>query len=470
MKQKTTPKELGVALNGDVYRTIAELGNRRRQEQVRLFYWRPSVGEKRYTAIVDPDIPLPNPDEIIESGNVSFTDSYLGRVLADAPKGCGIGIIHNHYSPGWQGLSRDDMRTESEYLAPVVSAARGLPLIGMTIAVDGFLSGRLWEVGPDSKAARRDIDRIRVVGERFMSFQRPNARTSLNKQGNRIATLSVWGEDKQELLESLRIGIVGLGSVGSLVAEGLARMGVRDFVLIDDDRLEERNLDRTIGARSLDAALHRSKVNIAWRSIHQAATGRPLRIEMIRTRLQDQRSQRSLLDCDFVFSCVDRHLPRYLLNYIAFSHLVPVIDGGIHIGLPFREKPSLDISWRIHLAAPGRPCLECLGGYEYSKVGLERDGLIDDPHYINNVPEIKKEYDARENVFCFSMSCAAHEVIQFLGYALDEPAVSPAFAQMYFAGAGLMFKAPFQEEVTCKAECHVRRYDSRAIDIAKMLG
>jgi len=470
MKQKTTPKELGVALNGDAYKTIVELGSRRRQEQVRLFYWRPSVGKIRYTAIIDPDIPLPNPDEIIENGNVSFTDSYLGRVLADAPKGCGIGIVHNHFTPGWQGLSRDDLRTESEYLAPVVNAARGLPLLGMTVAGDGFLAGRLWEVRSGKKVARRDIDRIRAVGERFLSFQPPNSITRLKKPGNRIATLSVWGEDKQELLESFRIGIVGLGSVGSLVAEGLARMGVRDFVLIDDDRLEERTLDRTIGARSLDAIFHREKVRIAERGICHSATSHPIRITKLRMKLQNQSALRSLLDCDFVFSCVDRHLPRYLLSFLGYSHLVPVIDGGIHIGLPYQDKPSLDISWRVHLAAPGRPCLGCLGGYEYSKVGLERDGLIDDPHYINNAPEIKREYDARENVFCFSMSCAAHEVIQFLGYALDEPAVSPAFAQMYFAGAGLMFKAPFQEEMTCKPDCQVKRFDSRAIDLTMVLG
>jgi molybdopterin-synthase adenylyltransferase len=470
MKKKTTPKELGVALNGDAYRTITALGNRGRQEQVRLFYWRPSVGEKRYTAIVDPDFPLPVPDEIIESGNVSFTDSYLGRVLAGAPKGCGIGIVHNHFSPGWQGLSRDDRRTESEYLAPVASAARGLPLLGMTIAGDGFLSGRLWNVGRGNRVSKRDIDRIRVIGERFLVFQKPSSKSSLINRGNRIATLSVWGEKKQEHLESFRIGIAGLGSVGSLVAEGLARMGVKDFVLVDMDRLEKRNLDRTNGARALDSAFHRSKVSIAERSIRHSATGGPLRITKLRTMLQDQRALRSLLDCDFVFSCVDRHLPRYLLNYLAYSHLIPVVDGGIHIGLPYRDKPSLDVSWRIHLTAPGRPCLECLGGYEYNKVGLERDGLIDDPHYINDAPDIKREYDSRENVFCFSMSCAAHEVIQFLGYALDEHAVSPAIPQMYFAGAGSMFRAPFSQEDTCKPGCQLTHYDSKALDLSRMLG
>jgi hypothetical protein len=469
MMKATTPKRLGVALNGDAYDCFLSLGNRERQEQIRLFYWRPSIGYDRYNAIIDPAIPPPLWGEIIESGNVSFTDSYLGRILAGAPAGSGIGIVHNHFGPGWQALSRDDARTESEYLAPVAYASRKLPLLGLTIAGDGFLSGRLWEVGRGNKAIKQDIDLIRVVGERFLSFRRPCSARTIRKANNRIATLSVWGEERQVLLESLRIGIVGLGSVGSLVAESLARMGARSFVLIDDDRLEERNLDRTIGAYGLDAFFHRFKVSIAGRNIRRSATAKPLHITKVRAKVQEKRALKALLDCDFVFSCVDRHLPRYVLNHLAYSHLIPVIDGGIHIGLPYKDKPSLDISWRIHLVAPGRPCLECLGGYEYGKVGLERDGLIDDPRYINGAPNIKREYDARENVFCFSMSCASHEVTQFLGYALDEPAVSTAMPQMYFAGAGLMFRAPFQTEGTCKPECQRRHYDSKAINLDSML-
>lgn len=47
-----------------------------------------------------------------------------------------------------------------------------------------------------------------------------------------------------EVLSSFRVGIVGLGSVGSKIAVSLARAGVRNFLLIDDDVLKPGNLVR----------------------------------------------------------------------------------------------------------------------------------------------------------------------------------------------------------------------------------
>jgi tRNA A37 threonylcarbamoyladenosine dehydratase len=45
-------------------------------------------------------------------------------------------------------------------------------------------------------------------------------------------------------LSKVRIGIVGLGSVGSKLAISLARSGVRQFLLVDDDYLTPGNLVR----------------------------------------------------------------------------------------------------------------------------------------------------------------------------------------------------------------------------------
>lgn len=466
---RTTPRNLGVALTGDAYESCIGLTLKPRQEQASLFYWRPSVGKNRYSAIIDPAIPLAQAGETVESGNVAVKAEYLMRVLAAAPEGAGIGIIHSHLGGGWQDLSSDDFDSESVALAPVVFSARGLPLLGMTIGKDGTLSARFWQ--PMKNGFRKsDVATVRVVGESFHAFNHPQfLPRSHGRAGNRVATIDVWGPEKQALLESIRIGIVGLGSVGSMVAEALARMGVRQFVLVDFDKIEKRNLDRTIGASRFDVWRKTRKVRVAKRNIRRSATSSDLETETISKPLQEAETLRRLLDCDAIFSCVDRHLPRYVLNFLALSHLIPVIDGGIAVDLPTDTKPSLDISWRMHMAGPDRPCLGCLEAYEYAKFILERDGLIDNQTYINNAPDIKKAYEARQNVFCFSMSCAAHEVLQCLGYLLDNKFVSPALPQMFHAQAGQLFIAPFGAEGKCGSECQVKPFTAKAHDLAALL-
>jgi hypothetical protein len=158
-----------------------------------------------------------------------------------------------------------------------------------------------------------------------------------------------------------------------------------------------------------------------------------------------------------------------MLNFLALSHLIPVVDGGIAVDTPTREKPSLDISWRIHVARPGAACLGCLEAYDYGKVGLERAGVVDNRSYLNASPELLKDYLARQNVFCFSMSCAAHEVLQFLGYMLDVIGVSPATPQMYQASEGIMFRAPFGQSGKCSNDCQVAAYTARAHDLSRIL-
>ncbi len=62
---------------------------------------------------------------------------------------------------------------------------------------------------------------------------------------------------------SRRVGIVGLGSVGSIIVEALSRVGISDITLVDHDRLEQRNLDRTLHSTSHDAETGTHKVCIA---------------------------------------------------------------------------------------------------------------------------------------------------------------------------------------------------------------
>ncbi|WP_207207785.1 ThiF family adenylyltransferase [Methylibium sp. Pch-M] len=68
----------------------------------------------------------------------------------------------------------------------------------------------------------------------------------------------LYGEAGYRRIRAARIGVVGVGGVGSWVAEALARSGVAALTLIDLDHVSESNINRQVQA--LDATLGQAKV------------------------------------------------------------------------------------------------------------------------------------------------------------------------------------------------------------------
>lgn len=56
------------------------------------------------------------------------------------------------------------------------------------------------------------------------------------------------GKKGLEKLNNVKIAIFGIGGVGSFAVEGLVRAGIKNFVLIDDDKICLTNLNRQIHA------------------------------------------------------------------------------------------------------------------------------------------------------------------------------------------------------------------------------
>jgi hypothetical protein len=197
-----------------------------------------------------------------------------------------------------------------------------------------------------------------------------------------------------------------------MVAESLVRSGVQDLTLIDFDTVEMKNLDRLVHATELDARLWRSKVESLARALRLAATAKDPRIHPIELSVVESEGFNAAMDCDVLFSCVDRPWPRFALNYLAYGHLIPVIDAGIRIVVTSSERLRI-ASWRAHIASPGRCCLECLGQFKRGDVTAERDGSLDDPSYIEGLP---KDHPLllRQNVFAFSQGAASLAMEQFL--------------------------------------------------------
>ena len=96
-------RELAVAMTGDLDAQLRQhFVHERLQEDLTFATWRPSRGRRRMTLVLGEAL-LPNDDERILEGNVSFTVDYLSRALASLEPGTGLALIHSHLGPGCRG-------------------------------------------------------------------------------------------------------------------------------------------------------------------------------------------------------------------------------------------------------------------------------------------------------------------------------------------------------------------------------
>lgn len=396
--------------------------------------WRPSSGRMRATAIID-RVLLPRDGDRLLHGNVAFTSQYFERALAEARnEGTGLALMHSHppFARGWQALSEDDHRAEAG-IAGAIAASTELPLVGMTIAGgDGRWSGRSWHRHSAREYEPRYCDTVRIVGDGlrvdYDDSQRPRPASPLRLK----RTMTAWGEDAHADLARLRIGLLGAGSVGSIVGEGLARMGIERIVILDFDSLGEINLDRTLGAYESDIGT--AKAELALRTVRASATAKTLYAEAHEHSVCEDAGYRAALDCDVLFSCVDRPWPRSVINFIAYAHLIPVIDGGIHVSR-LRSGRMRGADWKAHTVGPDHRCLQCLGQYDPGLVQAEREGHLDDPRYIESLPT-DHPVRANENVFPFSLGAASLELMQLVSLVIGPAGIHNFGAQTYHASTG----------------------------------
>jgi molybdopterin/thiamine biosynthesis adenylyltransferase len=423
------------------------------QEDLCFAMWFPSKGTDRCTFLVSEAV-LPGPGERRVHGNASFEGSYVERVLSiAASRGAGVAFLHSHLGPGWQGMSSDDVAAESS-LAPAVFATTGVPLVGLTLGTDGAWSARTWERGGRRQYDRQWCESVRVVGDGFRVTYN-NKLLPVPAFGTELTrTISAWGEKKQADIARLRIGVVGTGSVGCIVAEAAARMGVGQVLLMDFDSVEEINLDRLLHSSRSD--IGRSKVAVLSDALRKSATAKDFSVFPSESSIVEEEGFRAALDCDLLFSCVDRPWPRFALNLIAYAHLIPVIDGGLSI-VAKGVSGIRHCSIRSHIAAPSRRCLECLGQYKSEFVSQERDGLLDDPKYIGGLPD-EHPLKASENVFGFSAMAASMEVMQMLSMIVQPSGIGNVGAQIYHFTDGTIDKV---RSPNCETNCFFRSIVAR---------
>ena len=419
----------------------------RLQEDIALATWYPADGANRYSAIID-EVLLPAEDERILQGNVQMTRDFLRRCRQRAlSKGAGIAVMHNHLGPGWQDMSADDVVMESRSVSNPARAT-GLPALGLTLGTDGTWSARFW-IRKGTSYERRWCSSVRIVSPNSLSvqtnphFSTPGA-TKLSMERFR-RSVEAWGVEGQEFLGKLKVGIVGLGSVGALAAEAMGRMGIQRLVLIDMDRVEQHNLDRLINAGRWDIGRH--KVHVAAEHLERTASSPFHELVALPLSLRESSAYRALADCDVILACADKPIARDLVNHLAVCHLIPAIDAGV--ALRSRDGNLHKGHIVSQVVTPDSRCLRCTNQYTTDQLSLEIEGLLEDPEYIRTLPADRRPNTA--NVFPASLTAASQQIGLFTRLIFGPKWWIPVYQQRYhLSGNSLHTKAD-----VCKPYCDV---------------
>jgi molybdopterin-synthase adenylyltransferase len=163
----------------------------------------------------------------------------------------------------------------------------------------------------------------------------------------------LFGWQGQRRIAATSVAIVGLGGLGSHVAQQLAYFGVRDYRLVDFDIVTDSSMNRLIGAVDADVAAETKKIDVASRiitGIIPSAT-----IDPIDARIDAPESKAAIASADVVFGCLDRDLPRLKLTELCARYAKPLFDLASDTG---GEGDDRWYGGRV-VFANGAGCLVC---------------------------------------------------------------------------------------------------------------
>lgn len=292
------------------------------------------------------------------------TASFVTMLQRAEKEGLTLGIAHSHPA-GVDHFSEQDDGNEAELLRTACNRnGKNTKLISVLFTASDGIRARVWQYPKHVTAARS----VLVIGDRFQHHV-AQGRSPLSPAFARQAL--AFGPALAAQLKGLRVGVVGAGGTGSATAPLLARVGVGQLAVIDDDIVDVTNLNRLHGATQPDADAMRPKVEVVCREIAEMGLG--TRVIPLRGWVSSEAVRDTLKACDIIFCCTDDHSGRVFLNRLAYFYLAPVFDMGLAMAVASAPAHGMaDISARVTTVMPPETCLLCRGAVDL-EVALEED-------------------------------------------------------------------------------------------------
>jgi adenylyltransferase/sulfurtransferase len=158
--------------------------------------------------------------------------------------------------------------------------------------------------------------------------------------------LAQIGPDGQQAIGAASVAVIGLGALGSVGADLLARAGVGKLLLLDRDVVEASNLQRQVLYTEADAQALRPKAEAAAERL--AAVNSSIELVPLPVDLTAANINELLADVDLILDGTDNFATRYLLNDFAVATGTPYVYAGV-----------VSTHGMLGTIVPGGPCLRC---------------------------------------------------------------------------------------------------------------
>lgn len=367
------------------------------------------AGERRHILTVRKIVPVPYDQcRVRTPDRVSWSTEALLPLLEEAARS-GMAVLKIHSHPGgYEKFSEFDDASDRDLFASVYGWMNGdWPHASTVMLPDGRMFGRVVSVEGDFEP----LSQIAVAGDDLHFWFEIEGSVNTPEFARRHA--QAFGAGTISRLRKLSIAVVGCSGTGSPVIEMLARLGVGRLVVIDPDRVEEKNLNRILNATLADAEAERFKVEVAARSVGQM--GLATEVIPIAHSLFDPQAVLAVAECDTVFGCVDSIDGRHLLNRLAVFYNLPYFDVGVKLEADGSGGVN-QICGTVHYLQPGCSSLLSRGVYSLDQAraaGLKRTNPAEYQEQINS-KYITGVQEERPAVISVNFQYAAMAVNEFL--------------------------------------------------------
>jgi adenylyltransferase/sulfurtransferase len=156
------------------------------------------------------------------------------------------------------------------------------------------------------------------------------------------------GGEGQKKISAAKVTIIGIGALGTIIANNLCRSGVGSLRLVDRDYVELSNLQRTVLFDEEDAEAEVPKAVAAC--AHLAKINLQINLEPVIVHVDSTNIEELIKDADVVMDGSDNMELRFLINEACHKLKIPWVYGGVLGGA----------GNCMTILPDGGPCFRCL--------------------------------------------------------------------------------------------------------------